>query len=242
MATRRSNQAETNWAAGIEGCLLVGIGTMLLRKGWDGQLPLYIHPRYVPLIWATALLVLLIGASRLWYVTGATQALRGRMGMYALLLAPVAFGVLIPARPAGSALVDLRQMNTFGRGYRTASVLAAGDSTTWTLLDWMFARYTLTPEEARGKPVDLVGFVYRAPDQPASEFYVARYVLSCCVADRSGVSLLVRWAGAAALHDDQWVRVTGSIELRPGADQPEFVIANAQVAQVEPPKEPYLYP
>jgi uncharacterized repeat protein (TIGR03943 family) len=133
-------------------------------------------------------------------------------------------------------------MNTFGRGYRTASVLAAGDSTTWTLLDWMFARYTLTPEEARGKPVDLVGFVYRAPDQPASEFYVARYVLSCCVADRSGVSLLVRWAGAAALHDDQWVRVTGSIELRPGADQPEFVIANAQVAQVEPPKEPYLYP
>jgi putative membrane protein len=242
MATIHSHQATTNWAAGIEGCLLVGIGTMLLRKAWDGQLPLYIHPRYVPLIWATALFVLLIGASRLWCVTGAAQALRGRLGMYGLLLAPVLFGVLIPARPAGSALVDLRQMNSFGRGYRTASALAAGDSTTWTLLDWMFARYTLTPDEARGKPVDVIGFVYRAPNQPVGEFYVVRYVLSCCVADRSGVSLPVRWNGAAALHDDQWVRVTGSIELLPGASQPEFMIANAQVTQVEPPKEPYLYP
>jgi putative membrane protein len=242
MTTTNANQTATNWAAGIEGCLLVGIGAMLLRKTWDGQLPLYIHPRYTPLVLAAALVILALGAFRLWHVAGWPQALRGRLGMYGLLLAPLLLGVLIPAKPAGSALVDPRQLNTVGRAYRSANVLASDDSTRWTLLDWMFARYTLQPDEASGKPVDVVGFVYHAPGRPADEFYVVRYLLACCVADRSGVSLPVRWPQAAGLANDQWVRVTGTIELRPGDGPPELLVANAQVAPVAPPAEPYLYP
>ena len=133
-------------------------------------------------------------------------------------------------------------MNTFGRGYRTANALAAGDSTTWTLLDWMFARYTLTPEEARGKPVRLVGFVYRAP---ASRLANSTSPAMCSPAASPTVRASRCWCAGPVLRrctTIEWVRVTGSIEVRPGADQPEFMIANAQVAQVEPPKEPYLYP
>jgi uncharacterized repeat protein (TIGR03943 family) len=242
MTTIQPNQSSTNWAAGIEGCLLVGIGAMLLRKAWDGQLPLYIHPRYTVLILVTALILLVLGGSRLWETADLPQTLRGRLGIYGLLLTPLLLGVLLPAKPAGSALVDPRQLNNVGRGYRNASVLASDDSTRWTLLDWMFARSTLKPEEATGKPVDVVGFVYHAPDQAADEFYVVRYLLSCCVADRSGVSLPVRWANAGALANDQWVRVTGAIELRPSQGAAEFVVTDAQVAPIARPAEPYLYP
>src|SRR5690242_19563144 len=105
MAPTNASQAETNWAAGIEGCLLVGIGAMLLRKFWDGQLPLYIHPRYTVLVLATALALLLIGGFRLWQTGAARQSLGGRIGVYGLLLTPLLLGVLIPARPAGSALL-----------------------------------------------------------------------------------------------------------------------------------------
>src|SRR5215213_9721038 len=87
-------QAGTNWAAGIEGCLLVGWSAMLLRKGWDGQLPLYIHPRYAPLILITALLTLLIGGYRLMQIGEPPQPLRGRSGLYGLLLAPLLLGAL----------------------------------------------------------------------------------------------------------------------------------------------------
>src|SRR5215210_400706 len=106
MVSAQAHQEGTNWAALIEGCLLVGIGTMLLRKFWDGQLPLYIHPRYTPLILLTALVTLLIGLFRLLQTSAAPQPLRGRAGIYGLLLAPLLLGVLIPAKPAGSALIE----------------------------------------------------------------------------------------------------------------------------------------
>jgi uncharacterized repeat protein (TIGR03943 family) len=246
MATVRANQPNgtTNWAAAIEGCLLVGIGTMLLRKRWDGDLPLYIHPRYTTLILVTGLVMLLIGLFRLWQ-TGSDAVsvpLNRRIGMYGLLAMPLLLGVLIPAKPAGSALVDPTQLNMARRGYTTPSALASDDSRKWTLFEWMFARYTLKPEDVQGKPVDVVGFVYHAPDQPANQFYVVRYTLACCVADRSGVSLPVTFAHASSLANDQWVQVTGAIESRPGNGAQELMVTNAQVTLVEQPAEPYLYP
>ncbi len=248
MATIRTNQtaSTTNWAAAIEGCLLVGIGTMLLRKRWDGDLPLYIHPRYTVLIMVTGLVMLVIGAFRLWQIgsspTATQAAVHNRLGMYGLLAMPLLLGVLIPAKPAGSALVDPKQLNTARRGYTTPSALAGDDSRNWTLFEWMFARYTLKPEEVQGKPVDVIGFVYHAPEQPADQFYVVRYTLACCVADRSGVSLPVTFANAGSLVNDQWVQVTGVIESKPGNGAQDLVVANAQVTPVEQPAEPYLYP
>lgn len=242
MATFAAPRSGTNWAAGVEGCLLVGIGAMLLRKWRDGQLPLYIHPRYTALIMATGIALLIIGAVRLWQTSDAPQTLRGRLGIYGLLLAPLLLGVLIPAAPVGSALIDPVQLNQATRGYRQAYDLAGEDSQKWTLLDWMYARYTLKPEQVQNKPVDVVGFVYRTPDQAADQFYVVRYTVSCCVADRNGVSLPVRDPGAAALANDQWVRVTGTIESQPGNGTQELMVAESRVEPVAQPKDPYLYP
>src|SRR2546423_3740734 len=115
MAPANTSQAETNWAAGIEGCLLVGIGAMLLRKFWDGQLPLYIHPRYTVLVLATALVLLLIGGFRLWQTGAARQSLGGRIGVYGLLLTPLLPGGVIPAQPARAAPLDPRQPHTVAR-------------------------------------------------------------------------------------------------------------------------------
>lgn len=242
MTTMPAPQGRTNWAAGIEGCLLVGIGAMLLRKTWDQQLTLYIHPRYTPLILATGVIMLLIGGVRLWQTSDEPQPLRGRIGMYGLLLAPLLLGVLIPAKPAGSALVDPQQLKSSGQGYRTQNALITDDSSTWTLFEWMFARYTLTPEQVADRPVDVVGFVYHAPGQAADEFYVVRYTLACCIADRSSVSLPVKSAEAAALTNDRWVRVTGTIATRPGEGPQELYVVNAKIEPVAQPKDPYLYP
>lgn len=245
MATIRAQRAATNWAALIEGCILAGLGAMLLRKTWDGQLPLYIHPRYSSLVLATSVLIIVIGAFRLWQTGEQAQPLRGRSTIYGLLLAPLLLGVLIPAKPAGSALIDPRQLNSSRPSYSTLDMLPNDDSASWTLLDWLFARYTLQPEEARGRPVDVIGFVYHDPNASRAatdEFHVVRYTLACCVADRTSVSLPVQWAEAAALPIDQWVRVTGKIELRPGAGPPELIVTEARVETVEQPSEPYLYP
>jgi putative membrane protein len=235
----------TNWAAIIEGCLTVGLGTMLLRKVWDGLLPMYIHPRYTILVAITAAVLLLIGAARVWQAGagGLESPLRNRIGMYGLVLAPLLLGILIPATPAGSALVDPQQLNVSRRGYRAPQALPTDKTGQWTLMEWMFARFLLEPEDVAGKPVDVIGFVYHAPDAPADEFYVVRYTVACCIADRTSVSLPVRAENAAALPNDRWVRVRGVIEQRPVAEgKDEIVVVDAQIETVPQPPEPYLYP
>jgi uncharacterized repeat protein (TIGR03943 family) len=243
MATAARSQQTGSRATLIEGCLLVGIAAMLLRKVWGGQLPLYIHPRYTVLVAVTAIALLVIGEVRLWQTSRATHSARRRLGVYGLLLMPLLLGVLIPAKPAGSALVDPRQLTNFGRGYRSVTIRADSNTAQWTLLDWNFARVTLTPKHAQNKPVDVTGFVYRDGSLLADQFYVVRYTLSCCVADRMAASLLVTWPDAATLQNDTWVRVTGAINAQSGeADSlPIFTVAGAEVEPVEQPKDPYLY-
>ncbi len=243
MASTHPGQTTTNWTALFEAYLLTGIGAMVLGKTLRGQLPLYIHPRYTPLVLVTAVVVLLLGASKIWQVTEASQAMRSRIGLYALLI-PVLLGTVIPAKPTGSELIDPRQLNNIARGYRGARTPVADDTTQWTLYDWTVARYSFSPEQINGEPIDVVGFVYRAPDQPAGEFEVARYTLACCVADRGAVSLPVTSETTdPPLSNDQWVRVTGTVEARAGDDGiVDLVVTNAQVEPVEQPDEPYLYP
>ncbi len=248
--TTTQTAPRTNWAAIIEGCLMVGLGTMLLRKTWDGLLPMYIHPRYTILVALTAGVLLLIGAARVWQAGASGLAgahghpsLRSRIGVYGLMLAPLLLGMLIPATPAGSALVDPQQLNVSRRGYRAPQALPTDTTEQWTLLEWMFARFLLEPEDVAGKPVDVIGFVYHAPDAPADEFYVVRYTMACCIADRTSVSLPVRYAGAAALPNDRWVRVRGVIERRPVAEgRDELLVVDARIETVPQPAEPYLYP
>jgi putative membrane protein len=242
MAATAPAPAATNWAAVIEGHLLVGLGALLATKIWYGQLPLYIHPRYTPLVLVTATLILLIGGIRLWQIADPPQQVRGRGATHALLLAPLVLGVLLPIKPAGSSLIDPSQLNRLGRTYQPASATPVGDTAGWTLLDWMYARYTMKAEQIGGTPVDVVGFVYRTPETPPGEFFVVRYTLACCVADRSGVSLLVRWPGAETLQNDHWVRVRGAVEAQPNEAVLELAVADARVEPVPQPDEPYLYP
>lgn len=247
MTPTRTSKRSANWVAELDGYLLMGIGAMLLLKARTGQLPLYVHPRYTTLIMVTGALLGLIGMVRAAQTGTQSQRLRDRAGMYGLLLVPLLLGMLLPAKPAGSALIDPSQLNNVGGTYGNvntapsdATPAEAENTDRWNLVDWMVARYHYKQEQLTGKPVDVVGFVYRAPNQSPNEFMVVRYTLSCCVADRRGLSLPVKWENAATLQDDQWVRVTGKIEARGSNGLPELGIVSAQVQRVDQPKNPYL--
>lgn len=231
----------TNWAAELDAYLLGGIGAMLLRKAWSDQLVLYIHPRYTPLVVATGIVLLVLAVVKIWGANTAHTTIQGRASIYALLLVPVTLGVLIPAMPVGSNLVDAQQINATGRMYGSNHANTA-DTAQWNLLDWMYARYNTDVAATEGKPVDVVGFVFREPGQATDEFTVVRYTLSCCVADRRGVFLPVRWEGAETLHNDQWVNVRGMIAAQSNNGVTDFTVVKAKVQPVEQPATPYLYP
>ncbi len=92
----------------VEGCLLVGIAAMVLRKAVDGQLQLYVHPRYTVFVTIAAIVLLVIGEIRLLQRSRSDRSARRKIGVYGLLLLPLVLGMLVPARPADTAQRPLR--------------------------------------------------------------------------------------------------------------------------------------
>lgn len=170
----------------------------------------------------------------------------GRASVWPLLimLLPLALGVAIPARPLGASAIA-------SRGIATDVAVTAGDGERMltivpgerNVLDWVRVINT-SPDPAAldGEEADVVGFVYRDVRFADDQFMVARFTITCCVADASAIGLVVQAEDAGHFAEDSWVRVQG--RFAPGSfyggDLP-VLIAEA-VTPVQPPEHPYLYP
>jgi len=87
-----------------------------------------------------------------------------------------------------------------------------------------------------GSEVTFEGFVNRKKGLAPGEFLLTRFIISCCLAD--AVSAEVRVVGAQeTFKQDQWVRVSGDIELPAGN---EVVVHASSVVKIPQPEQPYL--
>jgi uncharacterized repeat protein (TIGR03943 family) len=89
-----------------------------------------------------------------------------------------------------------------------------------------------------GRTVRLVGFVAREPSGPRRRFQLARFYITCCVADSVpiGVTVDPATAGRSAYRKDDWLDVTASLAHR----GKEYVLMARKIERVGPPKDPYL--
>nr|WP_277716870.1 TIGR03943 family protein [Priestia flexa]WEZ07996.1 TIGR03943 family protein [Priestia flexa] len=92
-----------------------------------------------------------------------------------------------------------------------------------------------------GKTIEIKGFVYREEGFKKDQFVVARFGLSCCVADASVYGTLSTISDAAKLETDEWIKVKGTIgqEAYNGASLPYLKIE--KVESIARPKNPYVY-
>lgn len=231
-----------NYAALNEVLLLGGTALLLWFKWARGQLDFYIHPRYIPLILVSALILVLMAGVRLRGVF-ATRATGGSGWLYLLLALPLLLGTVVPAQPLGAGTLA-------GRGVEPATTVNVSswqpaldeDSTNWNLLQWAVMLSTYGEADVRGKPVDLIGFVFHDEKLGADHFYVARYVITCCAADGVSVGMPVIWPGGTALPADDWVRVRGSLGSTTVVGGARPAIVATTVEPVTQPQNPYLYP
>jgi uncharacterized repeat protein (TIGR03943 family) len=165
----------------------------------------------------------------------------------ALLLLPMVLGVLVSPRPLGAAALASREVqvgevrSTMPAAVRAAAAKASSEK---NVLDWS-QTFAATPGAATqfaGEPASVTGFVFRDERFAYDQFYVTRFLVSCCVADAAAAGLVVRWPDAAALPLDQWVQVEGVLEAGVFAGSPYPVLVAQTVTPVEVPNQPYLYP
>lgn len=161
---------------------------------------------------------------------------------------PILLGLLVSPRPLGAAAMASREVNVVStqRSAMPAAVQAAAAkaSTERNVLDWSQSFQTVENPATHfaGQDADVIGFVYRDDRFGADEFFLTRFVVSCCVADAAVAGVMVRVPPDTALEADQWVRITGTFApgTFDGAAVP-LLIANG-IAPADIPEQPYLYP
>ena len=225
------------WLTGI---LLFAVAALLFVRTASGQMALYIHPRYEVLMYACGAVLFALA------IICMTMPIPIPRHSIQFLLIPVLFGLGIAPRALGADAIG-HQGTAFNqiaqRPQATTANASAVDTTQWNIYEWAVAA-SIDSLALKGKPVQIDGFVVRNPAMQLAnnQFLLARYVLTCCVADAGGVGMHVQWANSTSYHSDQWVHVEGVIDVYDvnGVMQP-LVIART-VTQITAPPKPYIVP
>jgi putative membrane protein len=93
-----------------------------------------------------------------------------------------------------------------------------------------------------GKQADVIGFVYREPTFGDKQFMVARFTISCCVADAGAIGVPVEWDAAQDFPADTWVRVQGTWEVGEFRGDTVPILQPLTIEKIDQPEHPYLYP
>jgi uncharacterized repeat protein (TIGR03943 family) len=269
-APRAPGELRAKITQAAQSVILAALGLFVLAKIVTGQLGWYINERYLLITLAgglgLAVLAVLNVADRhagaehhhehdevdeytIDHPDEARPAPRraALSGWLWLLMAlPAVLGLLVPARPLGSSAVANKGISS------TAPLTAGGNTqpakaqlapTDRTILDWVRAfNFESDPAVFNGQAADVIGFVYHDTRLSAGQFLVVRFGITCCVADAAAIGMVVNWPQAAALADNSWVRVRGTVSAATLGGRPEPQIQASVVDAAAEPANPYLYP
>ncbi len=240
-----------------QGLLLFGLFIFFVFKAINGQLTWYINARFVPLT--------IIGTIFLGILAQTIFSENRRSRQHEeehpdhhhehdhapssinlwFMLIPLLIGVLIPARPLDSSAFSTK-------GFNTSAPLVSSDSSASifeteseerNILDWLkLFGFQDDVTQFIGEKASVVGFVYFDDQLEPDQFYISRFVVSCCAADGFAIAMPAQWSEASTLEQDSWVLVKGSIEAITLNDQRVPMIVVESVQPVDVPDQPYLFP
>jgi uncharacterized repeat protein (TIGR03943 family) len=159
-----------------------------------------------------------------------------------IAMIPLALGLLLPSKPLGAEAINgnvsLNAVSAAG-GPRSLPV----DPFDWTVLDWLTAfNHEASPAAFNGREARVIGFVYEEPGFPVDHFMVVRFTVSCCVADASAIGLPVAWGANERLPENTWVEISGTFQAGEFRGTVVPILRADQIAPIDQPAHPYLYP
>jgi putative membrane protein len=97
------------------------------------------------------------------------------------------------------------------------------------------------PSALDGTPITVLGFIYREPFMDDNAFMVARFTLSCCVADAFAIGIPVIADDASAWETGTWVEIQGTLQAGEFDGDVMPIIRPNSIAPADQPDQPYLY-
>jgi uncharacterized repeat protein (TIGR03943 family) len=154
------------------------------------------------------------------------------------IAAPAVLLLALPPITLGTYSVD-RRSSFAGSGVGATARAVTGD------LDFVdvgaaqsFDAALAQLTERAGEPITLEGIVADDEGLPADELLLARYIVTCCVADATVARVRVVGVPPGAFATDDWIRVRGRV-YPVGR---EVLVAAGSVEAIPVPDRPYLTP
>ena len=238
----------------FQALLLLALCLFFAGKAANGQLTYYINLRFVPLT-LFGMVFLAILAQNLFSELRRTRgsAEESEHDHYDkpaaanlwFMLVPLAIGILIPTRPLDSSAFATKGFNTTGPlvSSDSSAQLIETESQDRNVLDWLkIFNYETDLTPYLGQRSSVIGFVYRDDQLSENQFYVSRFVITCCAADGFAIAMVAESPEAASFKQDAWVLVKGPVSSITLNDRPVPLIKAESVQAVSVPEQPYLFP
>jgi uncharacterized repeat protein (TIGR03943 family) len=237
--------------------VLLAMGVYLTFLLISGNLSNYMNSNFHWLVGVAAGLFFFLGGWNLWLVwrrADETHTLddnltisheghtHTQVSWWAIGIAslPLVFALLVPSRPLGADAVHRVSFSPVGVASAASAARSPLDR---NILDWLREFNRIDNAAAfNGMPARVVGFIYREPYMHEDEFMVARFTISCCVADAFAIGLPVRMAGASAYGTGAWVEVEGTFQAGMFDGRSIPILHPTSITLTEIPARPYLYP
>ncbi|WP_216830471.1 TIGR03943 family putative permease subunit [Alkalihalobacterium elongatum] len=93
-----------------------------------------------------------------------------------------------------------------------------------------------------GRELVITGFVYREEEFEDNQLVVARFAMTCCVADAAVYGTLVESDLATEYENDTWVHVSGTLDKTEYNGYPIPLIHLREITVIDEPEQPYVFP
>ncbi|SER69690.1 hypothetical protein CCYS_02650 [Corynebacterium cystitidis DSM 20524] len=212
--------SEGSWA----GFIAAATGVLLCTLALTGAATDYVRPFFVPLILVAGVVLLIVG---IWTIATVPGSGRPRNSAWAVVVV-VALALLAAPGSLGSYFVDTGRVATTATAGRIER--PEGD----VRLDDLVAAHSAGIAE--GAHITVEGFAGRGAQGTPSEgrWFLARYVITCCVADATGVRITLL---GPQPEQGQWYRASGRVTTD---DHGEAALDVVELERIDEPEVAYL--
>ncbi|PEC76504.1 TIGR03943 family protein [Bacillus cereus] len=93
----------------------------------------------------------------------------------------------------------------------------------------------------KGKEITFLGFIYKDKDVTGNKVVVARYGITCCIADASVWGMIVTGKNIEKIPEETWVKITGLLDETTYKGTVFPLVKVNKIEKINKPTDPYVY-